>query len=126
MLFLTFGAAVVSATDAVVVAQADRLTQALATLRSSPKIFNAQTQYLTAFPHDYATYMRLFDLNAPLYDGLDYVEVLSVLALSNEAAVGKLLIGLSKMRNTVQMPRLTCKVRQPNSVPNTRESSSLN
>jgi hypothetical protein len=51
---------------------------------------------LRAFPHDYKTFLDLFDLDHELYDGHDYIDVLPLLAKNHDTQVGTLLVGLSK------------------------------
>src|SRR5260370_15415214 len=77
-------------------ATATNLEHALAQIRSTPDDPTAQVRYLEAFPKTYKEYLQLFDLGQPLYDGHDYVDVISSLAKNQELAVGELLVNLSK------------------------------
>jgi predicted glycoside hydrolase/deacetylase ChbG (UPF0249 family) len=76
--------------------RAQELTRALAALHSKPDDPMTQEQYLQAFPHDYKTFLDLFDLDHELYDGHDYIDVLPSLARNHDTQVGTLLVGLSK------------------------------
>ena len=77
-------------------AAATNLEHALTLLRNTPDDPTAQRRYLEAFPDSYKEYLQLFDLGQPLYDGHDYVEVISSLAENHELAVGELLVNLAK------------------------------
>ena len=76
--------------------RAQELTRALAALHSKPDDPMTQEHYLQTFPHDYKTFLDLFDLDHELYDGHDFIDVLPSLAKNHDAQVGTLLIGLSK------------------------------
>jgi len=76
--------------------RAEKLTSALAELQSTPDDPQVQESYLHAFPSDYKSFLELFDLGRELYDGHDFIAVLPSLAKHHEAAVGELLIRLSK------------------------------
>jgi len=75
---------------------AEQLTQALAQLQKAPDDRKVQERSLDAFPQTYKSFLELFDLNHPLYDGHEYVETLYSLAGSHELEVGRLLVQLSK------------------------------
>jgi hypothetical protein len=77
-------------------AKAQKLTQALLRLQKTPNDPQVQEQYLETFPHDYKSFLQLFDLDRDLYDGYEFVTVLSSLANRHELEVGKLLVQLSK------------------------------
>ena len=77
-------------------AAATNVEHALTLLRSTPDDPIAQRRYLEAFPETYKEYLQLFDLGQPLYDGHEYVEVISSLAENHELAVGELLVNLAK------------------------------
>lgn len=76
--------------------KAQELTRALAALQSKPDDPMTQEHYLQAFPHDYKSFLDLFDLHHELYDGHDYIDVLPSLARNHDIQVGTLLVGLSK------------------------------
>lgn len=77
--------------------RAQELTRALAALHRKPDDPMTQEHYLQTFPHDYKTFLDLFDLDHELYDGgYDYIDVLPSLARNHDTKVGKLLVGLSK------------------------------
>jgi hypothetical protein len=76
--------------------EAQRLSDALAELQKKPGDSVAQEQYLKAFPHDYKSFLALFDLGRELYDGHEFIFVLSPLAKDHEVELGRLLIQLSK------------------------------
>lgn len=76
--------------------EARRLTDTLAELQKKPTDPEVQQQYLDAFPHDYESFLRLFDLDRELYDGYEFIVVLPSLAKNHEDAEGRLLVGLSK------------------------------
>lgn len=75
---------------------ATKLERALAQVRGTPDDPAAQKRYLEAFPNTYEEYLQSFDLGQPLYDGHDYMEVISSWAKNHELAVGELLVNLSK------------------------------
>ena len=76
--------------------EGQRLTEALARLQMHPDDLAAQRAYLQAFPHDYAAFLRLFDLGQELYDGHEFILVLHTLAEHQEKGAGQLLLGLCK------------------------------
>ena len=76
--------------------RAQKLTRALAALHSKPDDPMTQEHYLQTFPHDYKSFLDLFDLDHELYDGHDFIDVLPSLARSHDTQVGTLLIGLCK------------------------------
>ena len=75
---------------------AQQLTLALTQVKKAPDDRNVQERYLEAFPQTYKSFLELFDLDHPLYDGRDYVETLYSLAGSHALEVGGLLVQLSK------------------------------
>lgn len=78
--------------------QAQELKSSLAILQANSMDKSAQTKYLQKFPKDILTFRRLFDPPdfSELYDGHEYILVLSDLAQDQPVQVGELLIGLSK------------------------------
>ncbi|HEX7958352.1 MAG TPA: hypothetical protein VF493_00440 [Terriglobales bacterium] len=76
--------------------EAEKLRTALAELQKSPADLKLQQAYLDSFPHTYAEFLKLFDLDQPLYDGHDYIEILRSLSQTHEHEIGKLLVSLSK------------------------------
>lgn len=76
--------------------EAEKLTTALSALQKNPDDLKLQQTYLDSFPHTYAEFLKLFDLDQPLYDGHDYIEILRALSQKHEREVGRLLISLSK------------------------------
>jgi len=76
--------------------KAENLVAALAQLQNTPDDSQAQQRYLAAFPNTYTDFLDLFGFNHELYDGHEYIEVLSRLAKNNEMTVGRLLVALSK------------------------------
>jgi hypothetical protein len=72
------------------------LTNALAELQKNPADPAVQAQYLKAFPHDYKTFLALFEPDRELYDGHEFILVLPSLAKNHETEVGHLLVQLSK------------------------------
>ncbi len=77
-------------------ADAPKLTVALANLRKNPDDPTAQQRYLYSFPNTYARFLQLFEPGRQLYDGFEYISVLPSLAGKDEKGVGELLIRLSK------------------------------
>jgi hypothetical protein len=75
---------------------AKQLMRALSQVQKTPDDRKVQERYLEAFPQTYPSFLELFDLNHPLYDGHEYVETLYSLAESHELDVGRLLVRLSK------------------------------
>ena len=78
---------------------ADKMTKLsvdLSELRNSPDDRTAQMHYLDEFPKTYKQYLQCFDLGQPLYDGHEYVVVISRLAPNHELAVGNILVNLSQ------------------------------
>jgi hypothetical protein len=73
-----------------------KLSAALAELRNSPNDRTAQMRYLDAFPKTYKEYLQFFDVGRSLYDGHEYVDVISTLAANYELAVGNTLVSLSQ------------------------------
>jgi hypothetical protein len=73
---------------------AGQLRFALGRLQKAPHDPSAQREYIHAFPHDYASFVRLFDLGKPLYDGHEYVEAFSSLGDSHEDEIGSTLTSL--------------------------------
>lgn len=71
-----------------------RLKIALGRLQKTPDDASAQREYILAFPQDYASFIRVFDLGKPLYDGHEYVETFSSLANSHEDEIGNTLVSL--------------------------------
>ena len=76
--------------------EARRLSDALAELQKKPGDSVVQEQYLRAFPHDYKSFLALFDLDRELSDGYEFIMVLSSLSKDQEAQVGRLVVQLSK------------------------------
>jgi hypothetical protein len=76
--------------------RAQDLSRALAALHSQPDDPITQERYLQAFPHDYKTFLDLFDFQRELYDGHDYIDVLPSFARNHNTQVGMLLVRLSK------------------------------
>jgi hypothetical protein len=76
--------------------KAQRLSEALLQLMSSPNDSAIQEHYLKLFPQDYKDFLELFDLDRELYDGHEYILALPSLAKNHELEVGRLLIQLSK------------------------------
>ena len=76
--------------------RARTLTSALTELQRQPDDPRLQLRYLDAFPHDYKSFLQLFDLDHDLYDGYDFISTLPSLANEHDAEVGTLLVGLSK------------------------------
>jgi hypothetical protein len=76
--------------------EARRLTNALAELQKRPNDPEVQRQYLNVFPHDYKSFLALFDLDRELYDGQNFILVLPSLVKDHEDDEGRLLVGLSK------------------------------
>jgi hypothetical protein len=76
--------------------RARALSDALTELQKKPNDPVAQQRYLSAFPHDYKSFLQLFDLDQELCDGYDFISVLPSLAKNHRAEVGALLVGLSK------------------------------
>lgn len=76
--------------------RAQKLTRALAALHSKPDDPMTQEHYLQTFPHDYKSFLDLFDLDHELYDGHDFIDVLPSLARNHDTQVATLLIGLCK------------------------------
>ena len=76
--------------------KARALKDALAQLQKRPDDRKLQEQYLKAFPHTYKEFLGFFDTGRELADGADYIDVLPSLAKNHEAAVGNLLVQLSK------------------------------
>ena len=76
--------------------KAQKLSEALGQLMSSPNDSAIQERYLELFPQDYKDFLELFDLDKELYDGHEYILVLPSLAKNHELEVGKLLVQLSK------------------------------
>lgn len=64
-------------------------------LQGHPNDPVVQERYLDAFPHDYESFLSLFDTGRELNDGYDYISVLPSLAEIHESEVGKLLVTLS-------------------------------
>ncbi len=75
---------------------AENLTQALTQLQKTPDDPKIQDRYLEVFPRTYKSFLELFEPGRPLYDGHEYIDALSSLAVGHEFEVGKLLIQLSK------------------------------
>ena len=73
---------------------AEQLRIALERLQKTPHDTSAQQEYIHTFPHDYASFARLFDLGKPLYDGNEYVEAFSSLGDNHEDEVGGTLTSL--------------------------------
>ena len=72
-----------------------KLKEAWAELQRKPNDPIIQKRYLAAFPHDYKSFLELFDLNRELYDdGHEYIDMLPTLARSHEREVGELLVQL--------------------------------
>jgi len=77
-------------------AKAQQLRHALSQLQRDPNNRGFQREYIRVFPHDYKVFLELFDLDHPLYDGADFIAVLSSLDKTFDTEVGNLLIELSK------------------------------
>jgi hypothetical protein len=75
---------------------ARKLTGALEELQKTPSDPAVQQRYLKAFPRDYKSFVKLFDLNQELCDGFGFIDVLPSLAGNYDIEVGALLVGLSK------------------------------
>src|ERR1700687_4465784 len=73
---------------------AEQLRIALGRLQKTPDDTSTQQEYIHAFPHDYASFVRLFDLGKALYDGNEYVEAFSSLGDSHEDEIGSTLTSL--------------------------------
>jgi hypothetical protein len=73
---------------------AEQLRIALGRLQKAPHDTSAQQEYIHAFPHDFASFVHLFDLGKPLYDGHEYVEAFSSLGDSHEDEIGSTLTSL--------------------------------
>ena len=89
-------AGVVRAQEPPLSPKAPALKDALAQLQKRPDDRKLQEQYLKAFPHTYQEFLGFFDTGRELADGADYIDVLPSLAKNHEAAVGNLLVQLSK------------------------------
>ena len=76
--------------------RARKLKERWAELQAKPTDPSTQQRYLIVFPHDYKSFLELFEFNRELYDGHKYIDVLPGLATSHGKEVGKLLVGLSK------------------------------
>ncbi len=76
--------------------EGQKLTDALAELHKKPDDSAVQEAYLKAFPHDYGSFIGLFDLDHELYDGHEFIMVLPSLAKNHEAEVGRLVVQLGK------------------------------
>ncbi len=75
--------------------QARKLSDALAELKAKPGDPKVQGQYLNIFPHDYVSFLGLFDQGQELADGFEYIMVLPSLFKNHEAETGRLLLQLS-------------------------------
>jgi hypothetical protein len=73
---------------------AEQLRIALGRLQKAPDDTGAQQKYIHAFPHDFASFVRMFDLGKPLYDGHEYLEVFSSLGDTHEDDIGSTLTSL--------------------------------
>jgi hypothetical protein len=83
----------------------EQLRIALGHLKKAPHDRSAQLEYIHAFPHDYASFVRLFDLGKRLYDGHEYVEAFSALANIHEDEIGSTLTSLcSEARYAADAP----------------------
>ena len=75
--------------------RAQNLRMAWVELQKKPDDSITQEEYLTVFPHDYKSFLKLFGLNRELYDdGYEYVAILPTLATRRERQVGTLLVQL--------------------------------
>ena len=72
------------------------LNNALVELQKKPSDPVVQQRHLEVFPHDYKSFLELFDLHRELYDGVDFIRILPELAKNHDAEVGNLLVRLSK------------------------------
>jgi hypothetical protein len=72
------------------------MVEALMALQRKPNDPATQERYLKIFPHDYASFMNLFSIHHPLYDGHEYILALTPLSKTHPMEVGRLLVGLSK------------------------------
>lgn len=76
--------------------EAQKLANALADLQRTPEDPTVQQTYLDAFPHDYKSFLQLFDYGGVLSDGHAYIQRLRTLSKTHELEVGRLLVQLSK------------------------------
>ena len=72
------------------------MVEALMALQRGPNDPATQERYLKVFPQDFASFMNLFGINRPLYDGSQYILALMPLGKMHPMEIGKLLVGLSK------------------------------
>lgn len=72
--------------------RARKLKERWAELQAKPTDPSTQQRYLIVFPHDYKSFLELFEFNRELYDGHKYIDVLPGLATSHGKEVGKLLV----------------------------------
>lgn len=73
-----------------------KLKDIWAELQRKPNDTILQKQYLAAFPHNYESFLGLFDYNRELYnEGHEYIEMLPRLARCHEREVGELLVKLA-------------------------------
>jgi hypothetical protein len=86
----------INAQSKVLSSEGRKLTDALDKLQKEPNDPVVQEQYLRAFPHDYKGFLGLFDLGRELYDGHEFIVVLSSLAKNHETEVGRLVVQLGK------------------------------
>jgi hypothetical protein len=72
-----------------------KLKEAWDEMQRKPNDPIIQKRYLAAFPHDYKSFLELFDFERELYDEAhEYIDTLPVLARNHEREVGKLLVQL--------------------------------
>ena len=96
ILFLVASALPITAQQKPLSPEGQRLIDAFAELQTKPDDPTAQEQYLKVFPHDYKSFLALFDLDRELYDGYKFIIVLPSLAKNHENEVGRVLTQLSK------------------------------
>jgi len=76
--------------------QGQKLVAALVDLKRAPADLAVQKRYLESFPRRYVDFVHLFEPCGQLYDGWEYISILSSLAAQHERSVGQLLVELSK------------------------------
>jgi hypothetical protein len=59
--------------------QARKLSDALAELKAKPGDPKVEGQYLNIFPHDYVSFLSLFDQGQELADGFEYITVVGII-----------------------------------------------